>query len=249
MEAIDLNHPGRLHRYACTSLTVTPNPPKVGEVTTLGLAFKNPGPDPIIVKRIALRVSHFGMGIGWEELPPVGPFHLAADPTHVEQVKIEWTPTKGGHRCVHGQIHVEGQASPLWVGRNLDIIGAGADERNWRIPFYLGNPEEERLPIILQMGANEPEAVGARVIVAGRLVRAGQPIWLNGKEEVEAELLLRARTNDALEYVQTVEAFVAGKFIDGIQVEVHRPAYSLWQPRLLSPTEEASYEAPLALAR
>jgi hypothetical protein len=227
MEAIQLNHAVRPHRYACTGITVTPNPPQVGVVTTLGLTLKNGGSGPITISRVETMVAQFGIGVAWEPLPAVGPFHLPADPDYIEDVTMQWTPLKGGHRCVRANIHIETLPQPLRIGRNLQVIESEAERAMWNVPFRLGNPENQRMPIVLELGGNNPQAVGAQVMANGRMVRSGEPIWLNAKEEVDAMLLLRARTNAALESANTVEATIGGRFIDGIQVVVHRPALTL----------------------
>jgi hypothetical protein len=175
----------------------------------------------LIVNRIELRVAHFGVGIEGEKLPTLGPFHLPAN--HIENVRTEWTPSEGGHCCLRGTIHVEGVAQPLHVGRNLHVIESAAERNHWRIPFRVGNPQPERQPLVLRVAGNL-DLVGARLMVGGQVVQPGEPIMLEGGEEREAALLLYAATEEALEVVNTVEAFLGGHFLDGIQVEVHRPA-------------------------
>jgi hypothetical protein len=64
------------------------------------------------------------------------------------------------------------------------------------------------------------------VLVGGHFVPAGQPVWLNPREELDAALILRARSDAALDVVRTVEATIAGRLVDGIQVVVRRPARS-----------------------
>ncbi len=224
MEAIQLNHPVHPHRYACGGITVTPNPPQVGVVTILGLSLKNAGSEPVTISRIETMVARFGMGVAWEELPVVGPFHLPADPAYIEEVTMQWTPLKGGHRCVRATIHIETLPQPLRIGRNLQVIESEAERTMWNVPFRLGNPEDQRMPIVLDVGGDSPASIGAHVIVNGRMVRSREPIWLNAREEVDAMLLLRARTNAALESASTVEATIGGRFLDGIQIVVHRPA-------------------------
>src|SRR5712692_2329155 len=147
MDAIQLNGSARHHPYACRSLVVTPNPPQVGVVTTLALRLTNPGPGPIVVNRIEMMVARFGMGVGWEELPAIGPLHLPEDRNHIEEVSIEWTPTEGGHRCVRAAIHVDSLPLPLRVGRNLEVLESTGERAMWRVPFRLGNPTHERAPV------------------------------------------------------------------------------------------------------
>ena len=230
MEAIQLDNVGHPHPYACGGIIVTPDPPQVGVPTTLALYLKNSGPKPVVVKRIEIMIARFGMGVAWEELPPPGPLNLPADPNHVEEVKVEWTPTQGGHRCVRAAIHTETLPRPLRVGRNLHVIESTEDRTRWQVPFRLGNPKNERLPVYLEVGGNDPGATEAHVIIAGRMLRPGQPVWLSPKEEVDAVLFIRARSDAALESVNTVEATIAGQFLDGIQVVVHRPARSTIRP-------------------
>jgi hypothetical protein len=248
MEALRLTRSARPHPYACRALDVSPNPPEVGKVTTISLALENPEPAPLTVNRIELRIARFGMGVAWEELPPLGPFQLPADPNHIEHVRTEWTPTDGGHRCVRGTISVEGLTQPLRVGMNLHVIESAAERTHWRIPFRVGNPEPERQPLVLQVAGN-PDLVEARLMVGRRPIQPGDPLMLEGGEEREAMLLLHATTEEALEAVNTVEAFLGGRFLDGIQVEVHRPArITSHHPELLPP-EMAVEPAVLALVR
>jgi len=232
VEAIQLNNVMPLHRYACRGIEVTPNPPRVGEVTTFALALQNTGPESITVNRIQFRVAAFGMVVGWEQLPAIEDLLL---PSHARQaVEIQWTPTMGGHRCVRATIEADVLSHPLRLGRNLSVIEATSDQRRWHVPFRLGNPDNERKPVTLELGGDHPESVDVQVLINGQLVQTGRPVWLNAREEVDAHLMLRARTAEAIQTVQTVEAFIEGRFIDGIQVEVARPAF-LFRPALMQP--------------
>lgn len=237
MEAIQLNGAMHLHRYACQSINISPNPPHVGEVTTLALAFKNAGAQAITIKRIQFMVAAFGMGIGWEKLPLIEHLLLPANPGHVTEVAIQWTPTQGGHRCVRVTIESDILPQPLRIGRNLDVIHSAADKRAWQIPFRLGNPEDARMPLMLELGGDKADGVEAHILLNGQLIRAEQTIWLSPREELDARLLLHARTEEAIRAVKTVEARIQGRFIDGIQVEVYRPAYSNRYP-LVEPERE-----------
>lgn len=222
MHAIIPHVRSRSQPYAWGCISVNPDPPRVGELTRITFPLLNPGPDDQTIERIEVKVAQFGMGVQWEELPPLGPFALPADSDHVVEATIDWTPTIGGHRCVRGQIHVAGLTEPCAVGCNLHVIEAGAEEHTWSVPFRLGNPERQRAPIHLQIGGNNLAAVGAAVRVAGRVVPADQPVWLAPGEEVEAELVLRAQRDGALNHVRTVEARVNGRLIDGIHVTLRR---------------------------
>ncbi len=242
METIQLNgamHP--LHRYACQGIRVEPDPPRVGEATTLALAFKNTGPQTITIHQIQFMIAAFGMGVGWEKLPLIENILLPVDPRHVEEVAVQWTPTIGGHRCVRATIEADVLPQPLRIGRNLEVINAAADKRSWQVPFRLGNPENERMPITLELGGEHVDGVDVMVLLNGRLLKTGQSVWLNAREEREAHLFLHARTAEAIRAVQTVEAHIEGRFIDGIQVELYRPAYSGRHP-LLAPEQESEVE-------
>lgn len=224
MQAIELTRTTPLDRYACRSLRVEPNPPQVGEATTLALAFKNPGLAVVTLTRIQFLVAEFGMGLGWEQLPVIEDIHLPADPEHVEEVAVQWTPTRGGHRCVRVTVESDVFPEPLRIGRNLHVIQSAAERRAWQVPFQLGNPENERMPVLLELGEEPADGVEAIILVNGRPVLRGQPVWLGAHEAVEARLLLHARTPQAIGAVKTVEASIQGRFIDGIQIEVYRPA-------------------------
>lgn len=230
MEAIQLSSVTLLDRYACRSISVNPSPPRVGEATTLALAFKNTGPEAITLNRIQFLVAAFGMGLGWEQLPAIEHLCLPADPQHVEEVAVQWTPTRGGHRCVRVTIESDVLPQPLRIGRNLEVIESTADRNTWHVPFHLGNPENKRMPVTLELGGDNTDGVDAIVLINGRPVHRGQPVWLNAGEAVDARLLLRARTHEAIGAVKTVEASIQGRFIDGIQIEVYRPAFIIRSP-------------------
>src|SRR2546422_4184141 len=149
MDAIYLNNVARPHRYACAAILVNPDPPQVGVPTNILLRLKNPSHKPITISRIETMVAQFGMGVRWEQLPAVGPFQLPAD--QPEEITIQWTPLKGGHRCIRAAIHIETIPEPLRVGRNLHVIESEAERTIWRVPFHLGNPEDRRMAIVLEV--------------------------------------------------------------------------------------------------
>jgi hypothetical protein len=226
MKPIVPNHrPAQARPYAWGNIEVTPDPPRVGEVTRISFPLANTGSGELVVEQIDVRIAQFGMGVPWEQLDPIGPFVLPPDASHVEEATVEWIPTQGGHRCVRASIQVRDLPMPLLVRRNLEVIRAGELESQWRVPFRLGNPDAARAPIVLQVGGNEamPRTETA-VRIAGRIVAPGRPVWLEPGETVEGELVLGALPGPALDTVQTVEAYAGGRLIDGIQVEVKRPA-------------------------
>lgn len=249
MEALELNGVTRQHRYVSQSISVDPNPPRVGEATTLALFLKNSGPKDITIRRVEFKVAQFGMGVGWEALPPIEQIHLPVDSNHVEKVAVQWRPTTGGHRCVQATIYSDALPQPLFSRCNLQVIESTAERRSWHIPFRLGNPENERMPVVLELGGNNSEEIDTHILVNGRSIRPGDPIWLNSKEEVDARLILWARTDAEIEAVKTVEASILGRFLDGIQVEVHRPAYVTRRPPIDNEPGIAAYEPVVVLAR
>lgn len=195
----------------------------MGVPTTLSLALTNPGPDPLTVSQVTFQIAKFGMGVQWEALPPLGPFEMPGDSTHQEIVEQEWTPDTAGHRCVQASIQLEGAPTPIYARRNLEVIQSAADRGSWQVPFALGNPEQERLPVVLRVGGDEAQ-VRLRLLIRGRLVQPGEAIWLNAQEEVQAHLLLLGRTAGPIASEHTVEAFLDGHFLDGIKVVVQRAA-------------------------
>src|SRR5260221_14458645 len=118
-----------MHRYACQGISVNPNPPRVGEVTTLALALKNTGPEAITINRIQFMIAGFGMGLGWEQLPPIEHLILPADPQHVEDVAVQWTAPRGGHCGVRGNIEGDVLAPPPRKGCKLGGNEPTADRR------------------------------------------------------------------------------------------------------------------------
>jgi hypothetical protein len=142
----------------------------------------------------------------------------------VEKITQQWTPQMGGHRCVRANIFIEQLPQPLRIGRNLHVIEAEAEMIRWQVPFRLGNPERERKPVVLTVEQDNPREVLATIMVKERIVHVGEPIWLAAGEEVDAILLLRARTRSAIESINNIEASIDGRLIDGIQIIVQRPA-------------------------
>src|SRR5260370_37274209 len=124
-----------MHRYACQGISVNPNPPRVGEVTTLALALKNTGPEAITINRIQFMVAGFGMGLGWEQLPPIEHLILPADPQHVEDVAVQKTPPQGGHRRVPVTLQADGLPPPARKGGKPAGIVAKTDRRARPVPL------------------------------------------------------------------------------------------------------------------
>lgn len=224
MPAIIPNRPTRSRPYAWGNIAVNPDPPRVGLLTRIIFPLANYDADEVVVERIDVKVAQFGIGVDWEPLSSIGPFRLPPDPDHIEQAVVEWKPRAGGHRCVRATIRVRGMDEPLLIGRNLHVIEATAAEDFWRVPFRLGNPEDARAPIALHFGGNDAGALDVSVRVGDRIVPLDRPIWLEAHEDVPAELLLHARTPEALHHVRTIEGSIRDRFIDGIQVTVARPA-------------------------
>jgi hypothetical protein len=228
MQAIIPNRPAHVRPYAWGSISVNPDPPRVGEVVRLTFPLANPGPGEVVVERIEVGIATFGVGMPWEQLEPIGPFHLAPDAEHVVEAVADWTPKQSGHRCVRAHIYVEGMASPVLVGRNLDVIQADAHEGIWRVPFRVGNPGRVRAPIVLRVdGQGDAGLLHVALHVGRRPVRANRPFWLEPGEDVAAELHLAAEPGHALDAVRTVEAYIGDRLIDGIQVSVLRPSLAL----------------------
>ena len=226
MNPIVLSHGlAQARSYAWGNIEVNPDPPQVGEVTRISFPLANAGPGELVVEQIEVHLAQFGIGVPWKQLDPIGPFVLPPDEKHVEEVVVEWTPTQRGHCCVRAQIHVRDLPVPLVVGRNLDVIQAGEQESHWRVTFQLGNPDTSRAPVLLHVGGNDEVTMTKALLrVAGRVVAPAQPVWLEPGETVEGELLLATRPGPELNTVHTVEAYIGDRLIDGIQVEVKRPA-------------------------
>ena len=244
MDDMQLNRVMRRRAYTSQSIVVTPDPPQVGVATTISIHLKNPGSEAVTVSRIETKIAQFGMGVCWEQLPVVGPFQLPADPAHIEEINLEWTPKQGGHRCLRANIHIETLPEPLRIGRNLQVIESEAERTRWQIPFHLGNPEAERMPVALEIGGENMVGLMAHMIVGPRMIQPGEQIWLNPGEEVDAQLLVRARTADAIASVHTIEAFINGRFLDGIQIEIHRPAL-IARPPLYRAVHSLEQEEPV----
>jgi hypothetical protein len=243
MQAIIPNRPAHVRPYAWGSVSVNPDPPRVGEVTQITFPLANPGPGAVVVERIEVGIAAFGVGMPWEQLDPIGPFHLPPADGQIVEASAAWTPQQGGHRCVRAHIFVQGMDSPLLVGRNLDVIRANAHEGSWRLAFRLGNPERVRAPIELRVdGTGDADQVEIRLRVGERWVHANRPIWLKPGEEVGAELHLAAEPGRALDATHTVEAYIGNRLVDGIQVSVVRPALAVpLESRAAIPAPEVTH--------
>lgn len=222
--AIIPTRPVRSRPYAWGSISVDPDPPRVGHATKIEFPLMNPGPDDVLVERIEVAVAEFGIGVQWRQLEAIGPYALPADPHRIQHASLEWVPTSAGHRCVRASIYLRGATAPFTIGRNLHVIEAAAAEDAWTVRFRLGNPEPVAAPIVLTIGGNYPRELEAVLRVNGRALPADRPITLEPGAQVDAELQLRARSEHALHVVRTVEATINGRLIDGIQIMLERPA-------------------------
>jgi hypothetical protein len=236
--AIIPTHPVRSRSYAWGSISVDPDPPRAGKVTKIEFPLMNPGPDDVVVERIEVAVAEFGIGVRWRQLEAIGPFALPADPHHIEHAALEWVPASAGHRCVRASIYLRGATEPFTIGRNLHVIEAAATQDTWTVRFRLGNPEPLAAPIVLTVGGNYPRELEAVLRVNGRALPADRPVTLGPREEVDAELLLRARGEHALHVVRTVEATINGRLVDGIQIVLERPSH-LTEGETLEPLAES----------
>ena len=226
MQAIIPNLPTRSLPYAWKSISMTPDPPRVGERICIDFPLHNPGPDTVTVERISSQVALFGIGLDWEALPEIGPFVLPPDPHGVVHAQTFWTPTIGGHRCVRAHMHVARQSGVFTVGRNVQVIDAVEGEDAWNVPFKLGNRSARRRAYVFTIGGNDLASVGAQLWIHGRGITLDDPVWLHGYERVDAVLRLSAHTSSRLQHTRTVEAWTEGQLVDGIAVMVRRPAAS-----------------------
>ncbi|MBE3560424.1 MAG: hypothetical protein IMW89_14545 [Ktedonobacteraceae bacterium] len=226
---------GRMHPhpYASRDIAVEPNPPQVGVPTRLMMRLNNPGTEPLVVQRVEMKIARFGMGMAWESLPPLGPFRLPPDPEYIEEVTVEWTPTEGGHRCVRAALFIETLPQPLRAGRNLYVIESPAEQHIWSIPFHVGNPTGRAAPFTFAFKGELPDGISARLVAEHRALKPGEQLWLEAGQELPAVLRLLAHDERELHTIHSIEAFLGGQFLDGIQVELHRPALvSSTEPRL-----------------
>lgn len=218
MTAIQLNN---RHSYTSQGIAITPDPPQVGIPATITLELSNTGTQPLTVQRIEPMVAQFGMGLTWERLSPLEPFTIA--PNQVERVDIHWTPSIGGHRCLRAYIYTDLSESPLRVGRNMRVIESEtATQFLWRVPFAPGNPQDRPAPVLLAL-KHDPH-VQASLVIKERLLLSGETVELAAREEAQGTLLLLAEAKDALESAITVEAFIQGQFLDGVEVTIRKPA-------------------------
>lgn len=222
MQAIDLGRRTPFSPYGFGCIGIDPNPPRVGEPLTIDMPLSNSTPEPIGVERIEVRLAPFGIGVPWQDIATLGPLTLLPDPAHIEHATATWTPDEPGHRCVRASIHVAGKEHPQVVGRNLDIVRAGAHEDTWSVPFHLGNPTRERVPMMLRL-VNAPTLAG-HVRVGGRILPVDDPVWLQPGEVVAAEVRLRARTQEGFEADWRLEGSIGAELIDGLIVRVQRAA-------------------------
>ena len=218
--------------YTSKGITIAPEPVRVGQLTTVTLSFQNIGVLPVIIRKVEPKVAEYGIGVSWSNLPTIDDqIYLPANPAKIQTVSIDWTPTRGGSRCFRAFLSTNYTLhQSLCVGRNLQILEAGAREDQWRIPFKLGNPKSIRMPIypVLRGGGS---TVTAQILVQETRVEVGEPVWLGPGQEVDGVVFVQAKTKDAIKSAIQVEAVIGRdrEFLDGLQVEIERPAYVLPQ--------------------
>lgn len=222
MQAIDPGRRVSIALYEWSNIGIDPNPPRAGEPTAIDFPFSNSTHEPIKIERIEVGIAGFGIGVPWEQIATLGPLTLLPDPATIVHATTTWTPDKPGHRCVRAHISIQGQPETLMVGRNLDIVRAGAHEDTWNVRFSLGNPTKETAPITLRHA--EAPALAGHLWVAGRPLRPQEPLWLRPGEVVEAVVRLRAQTQDGFEADWRLEGFIGETLIDGLIVRVQRQA-------------------------
>jgi hypothetical protein len=211
--------------YVASWLDVSPNPPLRGQPATISIALTNPGPDPIVVERVAFQLASYGIGVQWEDLPTLGPITVPPNPERVETLAVQWTPSQAGHRCVKATVELAQPEVQINARCNLTVIEAAADEIAWRVPFHIGNPTQRRAPMVLAIDSGDAATV-ARVLVEGRPVAPGRPIRLEPDEVRAAEALIRALPGEtASVHELRIEGFLDGQFLDGIAIRILQPAY------------------------
>lgn len=235
MQAIDPGRRVSIRPYEWSHIGINPNPPRVGEPMVIDLPFSNSTPEVIEIERVEVGLANFGIGVPWQEVATLGPLTLLPDPAAIVHATASWTPDKPGHRCVRAHISIKEQPATLTVGRNLNIMQAGAYEDTWNVRFHLGNPTRETAPITLRQ--EDAPTLAGHLWVRGQPVHARQPLWLRPGEVVEAVVRLRAQTQDGFEADWRLEGFVGDTLIDGIIVRVHREAAVSSAARTRRPSE------------
>lgn len=222
MQVIDPGRRVSIPPYEWSNIGIDPNPPRAGEPTAIDFPFSNSTNAPIEIERIEVGIATFGIGVPWDKVATLGPLTLLPDPTAITHATATWTPQTPGHRCVRAEIRIQGQPEGLTVGRNLDIVRAGAHEDTWNVRFSLGNPTKETAPITLYQV--DAPALAGHLWIRGRTHRPHEPVWLRPGEVVEAVVRLRAQTQDGFEADWRLEGMIGETLIDGLIVRVRRQA-------------------------
>ncbi len=240
LPTFDLTRPPPGSHYLHREVSVLPNPPMIGSPAQVTLRLSNPSSEIMIVREIVFSVAQFGMGVAWEQLPVVGPFHIAAGTT--ETITVEWTPYTGGHRCVKAQIDL-GNGLTLSARCNLNIVRSPAEQDAWLTRFQIGNPTDERAALSFTT-AGGAEQLQPFLQINHHSHAIDAPLWLDPGEIAQAVVLLRARSIDAIETLWRMEAWMHGSMLDGIGVAISRPVKIL--PPIRSALTLRSKDTPRA---
>src|SRR5260370_20764879 len=92
------NRPTRSRPYAWGSITVSPDPPRVGAVGRIEFPLANHDVDEVLVERIDTQVALFRIGVESEQLPSIEPFRLPPAPDHVQRASVVGAPKIREHR-------------------------------------------------------------------------------------------------------------------------------------------------------
>jgi hypothetical protein len=119
-------------------ITVTPNPPVVGQPNTLCVDLQNPLPVARTVT-IVYAVADFGAGIPFVEVATKTVTIPANTPT--QKYCTDWTPATGGtlHRCVRVTLKQEGYLNQV-SQRNLNLVKLPGTIGGAGTRFKIGNP-------------------------------------------------------------------------------------------------------------
>ena len=156
--------------WAETEITVSPDPPLLGEPATVCVKLVNPTPVDQVVD-VTFAAADFGGGVPFTDFSTVKDATIPAEGTLT--LCVPWTPAAGGtpHRCLRVQIQQDGYHD-VFSQRNIDLFTFSM--RVFQLPagqldlppFLLHNPTANPVPFFLDVALVGLSDVGYEVINA-----------------------------------------------------------------------------------
>lgn len=126
--------------YVSASISITPDPPTVGEEVTLTAILQNSHTFTLNLSQVDYQVSGLNVGgNGWTSVGFIS--NVTLTPGEVEPFSVEWNATESGHHCVRVVVSYDNLSEPaVAMQHNYEIEADQINGQDGSVGFVLGNP-------------------------------------------------------------------------------------------------------------